>query len=78
MKSSPLAIDLRDKLCKLRRTVKIKNGNLYDEVISKMRENFRCSSVVDFRRNKVTKIVQNDCKKWTKIGTLAAQILVIF
>ncbi len=60
------------------RTVKIKNGNLQDEVISTMRENFKCPFVVDFRRNKVTKIVQNECKKWTKFGTLAAQLLVIF
>ena len=78
MKSSPLGIDLRDNLCKIMRTIKIKNGNFQDEVILTMRENFRCPSVVDFRRNKVTKIVQNDGKKCTKIVTLATKILVIF
>ncbi len=78
MKSSPLAIDLKANLCKLMRIVQFKNGNLYEEDILTMRENFQCPSVVDFRRNKVTKIVQIDHKKWTKIGTLAAQILVFF
>ena len=78
MKSSPLGIDLRDNLCKIMRIIKIKNGNFYDEVILTMRENFRCPFVVDFRRNKVTKIVQNDSKKCTKFGTLATKILVIF
>jgi hypothetical protein len=78
MKSSPLGIDLRDNPCKLMRTVKIENGNFYDEVILMIRENFRCSSVVDFRTNKVTKIVENSHKNCTKIGTLATKILVIF
>ena len=78
MKSSPLGIDLRDNLCKIMRTVKIKKGNLNDEVILTMRENSKRPSVVDFGRNKVTKIVQNSRKKCTKIGTIAAQILVIF
>ena len=43
-----------------------------------MRENFECRLVVDIGTNTVTKIVQNDGKKCTKIGTFFAQILVFF
>jgi hypothetical protein len=78
MKSSPLGIDLRANFCKLMRTVKIMNGNFLDEAVSEMRENIKCPFVVGIGRNKVTKIVQNDGKKCTKIGTFSTQILVPF
>jgi len=43
-----------------------------------LRENLKRQAVINFRKNKVTKIVQNDHKKCTKIGTLADKNLVIF
>jgi len=43
-----------------------------------LRENLRRQSVIHFRKNEVTKIVQNDHKKCTKIGTLADKNLMFF
>jgi hypothetical protein len=43
-----------------------------------LRENLRRQSVINFRKNKVTKIVQNDHKKCTKIGTQADKDLMFF
>jgi hypothetical protein len=57
MISSPLAIDLRGNLCKLMRIVKIKMNIFKNRVDLARRENLRRQSVINFRKNKVTKIV---------------------
>lgn len=57
MISSSLAIDLSDNLCKLMRAVKITMNISKNEADLARRENLRGQFVINFRKNKVSKIV---------------------
>jgi hypothetical protein len=78
MISSPLAIDQKGNLCKPMRTVKSKMNIFKNKAGLARRENFRRQSVINFRKNNGSKIVQNWHKKCTKIGTQTVKNLVIF